>query len=77
MAQGASVVIMVAGDANTVQATAVTNFNTAMNTFMTGTAYLANTTPRIVSGGLSIDPDAAVANGKYTAWAVVQYVSAT
>jgi hypothetical protein len=77
MAKGDNVIKMITGASSATLATAVTNFNTAMATFVANSAVAYNPTTgyTLVSSGLAVSPDAAVANDLYTGWAIVTYIA--
>lgn len=80
MAAGAQGVKIINGAASTAQATAKSNFDTAMATFIAnsgGTLYQSGFPPVIINSGVTIAEDATIANSTYCYWAVLGYSTAS
>jgi len=78
MARGDLKYKLVNGAASATLATAVSNWQTAFNTFQAdSTTVLFPNGVIIVNAGVSVAPDAAVANDQYMAWSYCQYQAAS
>lgn len=80
-------IVMIVGAGSATLATAVTNYNTAVQTLLTnnpvvwnaGPTYPPGTgaTPQCIHSGLVTQPGATTAEGFYIGWGVFQYLSAS
>ncbi len=82
MAKNDPKIVLIAGAASATEATAISNFNTAVQTLLTnagGAIWNPDTTvlPAVQQAGVGVLPDAAVANDKIFYWAIFKYFSAS
>lgn len=70
-----------AGAPSATQATAISNTNTAMATFMANApsspTFNPLFQPSVTNSGIAVAPDAAVANDQYTCWFSIFFMSAS
>lgn len=79
MAINTKTTVIIAGAASATQATAVSNYNTAVATLYANAGSLiwnpATPGPVCIQAGCAMRQDAAVANGTYTWWGQFSYLS--